>query len=263
MLPTLCAGALASQKPMPSTPPSPLPNLPAINLTFPSTALALSALAYTRENTSNNTVNHCVRGAYFALIIAKKHPAFAGKRLNMDLVIFSVIMHDLGWATNKSLLSADRRFEVDGADLARAFLESHTQWDEHALQLAWDTIALHATPSFAQYKQPEVALASLGILHDFLGPSTPGGLLTADEYRAVADVFPRVGWRDEFVQIMCGLCREKPATTYDNFVDYYGLNYGLDGKGGGKDEYTRDWEGNQTQAQLLAGMKDLENNMTI
>jgi len=236
----------------------PLPDIPAINLTFPSSRLALSALAYTKEHTSSNTVNHCLRSAYFAVILSKKHPSFAGKRLNLDLVVFSVIMHDLGWATTKSLLSQDRRFEVDGADLARAFLEKHAPWDEHQRQLAWDAIALHTTPSIAQFKQPEVGLAQLGILHDFLGPNGPGGLLTAEEYRAVASLFPRVGWTDEFVQIMCGLCRDKPAATYQTFADYFGVTYGLDGKGGGKEQYKQALEGSQIQPRFLASMKELE-----
>lgn len=38
---------------------------------------------------------------------------------------------------------------------------------------------------------------------------------------------------------MCGLCAWKPATTYDNFVGEYGVEYGLDGKGTGKEEFAK------------------------
>jgi hypothetical protein len=38
---------------------------------------------------------------------------------------------------------------------------------------------------------------------------------------------------------MCGLCALKPGTTYDNFVGKYGAEYGLDGKGTGKEEFAQ------------------------
>ncbi len=47
-------------------------------------------------------------------------------------------------------------------------------------------------------------------------------------------------------------------TTYDTFVGYFGLTYGLDGEGGDKDKYRLGWDANRAQLLLLAGMKDLE-----
>jgi len=248
---------------------NPLPNLPAINLTFPSSPLTLAALAYSKNHTSVNTVNHCVRSAYWALIIAKKHAAFASKPLNMEVVMFSTILHDMGWATTKSLLSEDRRFEVDGADIARAYLEKHAprggptgngkgEWDKHKIQLVWDAIALHTTPSIATYKEPEVYLTQFGILADFFGPNLPGGLITVEEYKAVAALFPRVGFKDELVQIMCGLCRDKASTTFDNFVGEFGLQYGLDGNGTDKEKYKQEWDENRTLPKMQASMGALE-----
>jgi hypothetical protein len=251
---------------------NPLPDVPSINLTFPSTPLTLTALSYTKKHASVNTVNHCVRSAYWALIIAKKHPAFAGKPLDMDVLILSILLHDMGWATTKSLLSQDKRFEVDGAEIARAYLLEHTgqhgmsnagdsgrggAWDKRRLQLVWDAIALHTTPSIAAYKEPEVALAQTGIMADFFGPNFPGGLITVEEYKAVASLFPRVGFKEELRQIMCGLCRDKPSTTFDNFVGEFGLLYGLDGLGTLKDKYEQEWEENRVAPRLEGALDAL------
>lgn len=149
-------------------------------------------------------------------------------------------MHDLGWATDKTLLSKDKRFEVDGANMARTYLEEvklSVGWDKHRTQLMWDAIALHTTPSFALHKEPEVMLAHIGIMADFMGPDYPGYPITVEENKEIVDAFPRLGFKEKFLDIMCGLCALKPGTTYDNFVGDYGAEYGLDGKGTGKEEF--------------------------
>lgn len=252
---------------------SPLPNIPAINLAFPSTSLALSAAAFIKQHESVNTVNHSIRSAYWALILSKKHPDFIGKAVDMESVVFSVLMHDMGWATTESLLSKDKRFEVDGANIARDFLAKHTsvgckpgnkthQWDQQRQQLVWDTIALHTTPSIGSYKEPEVFLANLGIGADFYGSNFPGNLITIDEYNAVANLFPRTGFADELIQIMCGLCRNKASTTFDNVVGDYGLEYGLDGVGGGLGVYTDAWHKNRQVSTMVGALRYLERNST-
>lgn len=65
-------------------------------------------------------------------------------------------------------------FEVDGAEGARNFIRSSggKGWDEHRLQLVWDSIALHTNPLISQYKQPEVVYTSAGTLAEVLGPET-------------------------------------------------------------------------------------------
>lgn len=252
---------------------TPLPDIPAINLTFPSTSLALSAAAFIKQHESVNTVHHSIRSAYWALILSKKHPDFIGKALDMESVVFSILMHDMGWATTKSLLSNDKRFEVDGANIARDFLTKHTSvgcnpenkssyWGKHRQQLVWDTIALHTTPSIGSYKEPEVSLANLAIGADFYGSNFPGNLISDDEYNAVANLFPRAGFADELIQIMCGLCRDKASTTFDNVVGDYGLQYGLDGLGGGLDVYTDAWQKNHQASRFVGALRYLERNST-
>lgn len=222
---------------------SPLVTLPKSGLSLPDTALIRGALEHCKKYTSPTTVNHCIRSAYYAVLLSRKLPSETTEPLDMELIVYSNIMHDLGWAVDKSLLSRDKRFEVDGADMARDYLskaDTTGSWDKHRVQLMWDAIALHADPSFALHKQPEVVLAHMGIMADFWGPNLAGGYITIDEHEEIVATFPRIGFKEQFLQIMCGLCALKPNTTYNNFVGDYGCEYGLDGKGTDKEKFAKD-----------------------
>lgn len=232
------------------------------NISFPDDAFLLVALDYTKQHTSPTTVSHCLRSAAFALLAIQKVPSFASA--DKKLVVLACLMHDLGWqgrGITNSLISKDKRFEVDGAEAGRAWMrdsisaDSGVTWGPREEQLLWDAIALHTTPSIGKYKEVEVAVVGLGIAADFLGHKMPGGLFTFDEQKDIVAAFPRLGFADELVHIMCGLCRDKPATTYDNFVSEFGKAYGTDGKGGGKEEYQREVEAHSFLNGLFGALK--------
>jgi len=109
--------------------------------------------------------------------------------------------------------------------------------------MVWDSIALHEIASIAPYKEPEVALVHFGVMADFFGPNFPGVAISVEEYKEIAAAFPREGFTEKLVQIFCGLCRDKPETTFDNDVKEFGLAFGLDGKGTGKEEFRKQVEG--------------------
>ena len=215
---------------------SPFPTFPISGITIPTTPLITSALDYTKQHTSPTTVNHCLRSTAFALILSSKIPAF--NKINPETVILSTLMHDLGWATTKELLSKDKRFEVDGANLAKAFISSQTaaasppDFGEERLNLIWTAIALHATGSISlEYPDPHVPIVHYGILADFAGPNFPGGLISVEEYKEVVAAFPRLGFAEGVKEIMCNLCREKPETTFDNFASQFGVKFLEGGEG--------------------------------
>ena len=221
-----------------------------------------------KQHTTPGTVNHCLRSAAFALLIAKKMPQFVerAERLDTELVIVSSILHDLGWATTKSLLSKDKRFEVDGANLARDFIarssEKKDNWDMESrrMQITWDAIALHTFGSIAPYKEPEVALVHYGIHGDLLGPNLlGGGVISMEEFKEISHAFPRVGFANEFKETLCGLCRDKPETTLDNNLVNFGLKFGYDGKGTGKEEFRKLVGENHHAEALTAIMESIDN----
>ena len=191
------------------------------HITVPDTPLITAALALARNHLANWSYNHIVRSWLLGFAIADKMPDLSDR--DRELHSVAAILHDLGWDEKNTFISADKRFEVDGAEAAREFVLRETKWDKHRIQLLWDAIALHTTPSIALYKEPEVKATNLGIVAELLGPDAiPGGLLTQEEFDAVAKAYPRAELRDGLIRKMCGFCRDKPATTYDNFVGDFG-----------------------------------------
>jgi hypothetical protein len=67
-----------------------------------------------------------------------------------------------------------KRFEIEGADAARAFAREEGL-DDRRLQLIRDTVALNSTPSIALYpSRTERNLSFLGSFWTLVGPTTIG-----------------------------------------------------------------------------------------
>jgi hypothetical protein len=202
-----------------------LPTRLLAGIPVPDTPLITKALSFAEAHSTPGLYNHVVRSWLFGLIISRTlHPS-------LDLEAFSIatILHDLGFSTTPSLISPDKRFEVDGANATRAFLAENapaSEWDKHRIQLVWDTIALHTTASIALFKEPEVASSCAGIMADVVGPKMSiGGLLSKEQYDEVVKEVPLLGIKDGIKDVICGLCRTKPETTYDNFIGDFGEVY--------------------------------------
>ena len=118
-----------------------------------------------------------------------------------------------------------------GTDTGRLLIHEHTG--------GANKIDRNLGAGFHRHKEPEVAATHVGITADFLGPYMPGGIITAEEYKEIVEAFPRLGFHDEVIRVMCGLCKNKQETTYDNPVHEFGIKYGLDGQGNGKEEFAR------------------------
>lgn len=210
-----------------------MPSIPSTQVicgvTVPRTASIDAALTYARSHSDDRIYNHIMRSFLFGFCIASKLPHLQSRDQEVHAV--SAIMHDLGWDSTGELVSRDKRFEVDGADAARNFLrnlsqEEATNWDPQRLQLVWDSIALHTTPSIVRYKEPEVVSCWLGIMADFTGPdNSPEGSLTWDQYERIVAEYPRLKLLKGVKELFCEFCRSKPETTYDNFVGTWGEKY--------------------------------------
>ncbi|KAL4864907.1 hypothetical protein BDV12DRAFT_211319 [Aspergillus spectabilis] len=188
------------------------------------TPLVQAALAYAKAHNDPMSFHHVHRSWLFGCIMASKIPAF--QDIDFEIHAISTILHDLAWDHTSTFASTDKRFEVDSANAAREFLKREApDYSHRKLQLVWDSIAIHSTPSLAAHKEPEVALCNMGIGADFTGPAFPGGLITKEEYRAVIEELPLLGLKEGVKKLMCALCVHKPETTYDNFVRDYGDRY--------------------------------------
>lgn len=187
-------------------------------ITVPDTPLISKAIELARKHQSEAAFTHVMRSFLFGFAIADKIPPMAQR--DRELHAIAAILHDLGWDPTGTYVSQDKRFEVDGANAARQFIEDEgADWDRHRKQILWDSIALHSTPSIANHKESEVQATGLGIFIDIAGmPMAPPGTLTEEEWESIRKEFPREGLKNCLVDTMCWLCRTKPETTYDNFV---------------------------------------------
>src|SRR5215213_8697765 len=123
------------------------------------------------------------------------------------------------WLTNS--FTGPKRFEIEGADAARAFAREQGL-DDRRLQLIWDSVALNSTPSIGLYKEAEVALCTAGIgvefgfQYDRIPPNEMQGILAA---------FPRLEMKRRFTDSVCRIVKTRPETTYDNFAGDFGQRF--------------------------------------
>ena len=159
--------------------------------------------------------NHVARSWLYGAKLTQ-HRGFAP---DAELVAVSVLLHDLGLARGGA---PDRRFEVLGADLGRAFALSHNMGEGRA-ETVWDSIALHTIASIAQHKGIDVACCQNGIACDY------GGLgyneLSDDNKQVILAAYPRLGMKNELTTCLCGIAKNHPNTTRDNFIADFGIKY--------------------------------------
>jgi hypothetical protein len=136
-----------------------------------------------------------------------------------ELLALSAVLHDLGLTDR---YTAENRFEVDGANAARAFLKDRGISTQHT-QVVWDAIALHTTPTIALHKEPEVVMTHSGIAVDVLGAGLDQ--IAQDKRRSILAEFPRLAFKNQFRVCLCSVVRRKPATTFDNILRDFGIRY--------------------------------------
>jgi hypothetical protein len=181
----------------------------------PDTPLVASAMEYARQNCEPYLFNHVVRSWLFAARI--------GQIRNVDhdaeVVALGTLLHDL---TLNERFAGPRRFEVEGADLARTFaMEGGV--DRPRAQLIWDSVALNSTPSIAFYKEAEVALCTAGIALDVIGWQYE--VIPSGEINRIVGEFPRLDMKNRMSRCFCHIAKAQPETTYDNFVRDFGERF--------------------------------------
>lgn len=186
-------------------------------ISVPDTPIIRAALQYARVHNDDDTYNHVMR-TWLLGSVAMARNATLNVSIDLEAYAVGTILHDLGWdeTPNSSVVSQDRRFEVDGAMAARDFIHRHPDgkhWAEERVQLVWDSIALHAESSIWQYKQPNVCLTGQGVLLDIVGPSYGLGI-TQEEYDRVWAAFPGQKMPQLAKHKTFWLCKTKPQTTY-------------------------------------------------
>jgi hypothetical protein len=136
-----------------------------------------------------------------------------------EVVAVGTLLHDI---TLNERFAGPRRFEVEGANLARTFAEE-IGFDRRRAQLVWDSVALNSTPSIGLYKEAEVALCTAGVCLDVVGLQYT--LIPESERAAIVREFPRLGMKQRMTRCFCHIAKAKPETTYDNFIRDFGERF--------------------------------------
>lgn len=179
------------------------------------TPIVKAAQQYAQDHISETAYKHVMRCWLYG-VLAISHDKNLEGQVDLEVHALGALLHDLGWdkTPQSTLVSSDKRFEVDGAFAARNFIRNHPDgkdWDEVRVQRVWDAIALHTEQKIVVYKEQDVRVVAQGIAMDFFGPM---GLVPDEQYALVGEAFPKSGLAEEVSQTMIWLCKTKPETTY-------------------------------------------------
>jgi hypothetical protein len=177
-------------------------------VTIPDTKLAREITELVRDTESDLLFHHSSRVYYWAALAGNR----CGLKFDAELLYAGAMFHDMGLTTAHS--SAHERFEVDGANAARAFLRGRGI-TAHDIDTVWAAIALHTTPGIPQHMHPVIALLTAGVEMDVLGLAYAE--YSRQEREAVVDAHPRsLLFKEDIIQAFYDGIKHKPATTFGN-----------------------------------------------
>jgi hypothetical protein len=174
-------------------------------IAIPDSTIAREATQFVQDESTQLLFDHSRRVFLWASLQAAK----LGLDHDPELLYVGAMFHDIGLVEGHR--SAHERFEIDGANAARAFLERHGLPEEQVMTV-WESIALHTTPEVPRYKQPEVQLVTLGVEYDVLGLHHDD--LSPQQREAVLAAHPRTGFKTGIVEAFSAGIRDKPETAF-------------------------------------------------
>jgi HD superfamily phosphodiesterase len=174
----------------------------------PDSKLAREVTELVRDTEPPLLFHHSSRVYYWGALTGKRR----GLRFDPELLYAGAMFHDMGLTPKHA--SAHERFEVDGANVARDFLRSHSI-AEPDVETVWTAIALHTTPGIPQHMHPVIALVTAGVEMDVLGIAFSE--FTEAEREAVVRAHPRPNqFKEEIIQAFYDGIHRKPGTTFGN-----------------------------------------------
>ncbi|MFD2706779.1 HD domain-containing protein [Salibacterium lacus] len=174
---------------------------------IPDSQLAKDAADILREKNNDLLWNHSNRVFLFGAVQGQQ----AAQPYDLELLYVSALFHDLG--LTKEYSSPDLRFEVDGANAARSFLQQY-QIPEESLNLVWDAIALHTTIGITEHKTPQVSLLYSAVGLDVMGDNFDQ--FPAEQREEIVEAFPRNNFKQEIIPAFYEGFKHKPETTFGN-----------------------------------------------
>jgi HD superfamily phosphodiesterase len=177
-------------------------------ITVPDSALGRAVREFVRDTETDLLFNHSSRVYYFGALAGVER----GLKADAELLYAGCMFHDVGLMPLHS--SSDERFEVDGANAAKAFLSSHGV-DPSDIATVWAAIALHTTPGIPKHMDPIIALVTAGVEMDVLGLTY--GEYAADVRQQIVEAYPRTSnFKEDIIQAFYDGIKHKAQTTFGN-----------------------------------------------
>jgi len=176
-------------------------------IAIPDTQLITEATLLVREAESDLLFHHSRRVFFFGALQGRRR----GLSPDPELLYIGAMFHDLGLTAAYGTL--DHRFEVDSANVARAFLLGHGITIEDATK-TWTAVALHTTPGIPEFLSPEIALVTAGVETDVLGIDYAE--LDPADIAAVTAAHPRPDFKRQILAAFTDGNKNRPDTTFGN-----------------------------------------------
>jgi hypothetical protein len=176
-------------------------------VTIPDTALVRDITGFVREREDDLLFDHSRRVFLFGALQGRRR----GLEPDLELLYAGAMFHDLG--LTEAYRGSQLRFEVDGANAARAFLTERGVTAADA-QSVWLGIALHTTPGVPEFLAPEVALVTAGVETDVLGIDRE--LLESADLDRVVAAHPRPRFKEQILRRFADGNLYRPDSTFGN-----------------------------------------------
>jgi hypothetical protein len=177
---------------------------------IPDTALCKAAVDLLEASSPSFLCTHCLRTYIFGSLAVR---GLGHAALDEEAAFCAAILHDLGLVP---AYLGDNRFEMDGANAARAFCSKHKVSKERA-DLVWTAIALHTSAGVASRMAAEIALVHLGAGLELFGLGLDQ--VPPEVVEEVIEKYPRMNFKTEFRKLLVEHCRRNPAAQILTWTD--------------------------------------------
>ena len=173
---------------------------------IPDSKMAREVTQIVRLMESDLLFNHSTRAYFWGALAGQRK----GLKYDPELLYTAAMFHDIG--LTQSFRESQLRFEVDGANAARDFLQSHGI-AERDIDKVWTAIALHTTLGIPEHMDPEIALLQDGVGMDVVGLGYEK--YTDNQRDTVVVAYPRGrDFEHRIIDAFYQGQKHRPASTY-------------------------------------------------
>lgn len=158
-----------------------------------------------RDTTDDLICHHSRRVYFFGGLRGHR----GGPSFDPEPLYVADMFHDPG--LNEEFRGSGRRSEVDSADEARWFLQSH-EVPEDGVRRVWTAIARHTTPGIPSFMESEVARVTAGV--EYVVPGIGYDDISEADRAAIVALHPRPDFERRILQAFTEGIEAKPATTF-------------------------------------------------